>query len=63
MPLTGDISQRISKLIDEGYAYKQAVAIALSSVRRRPNTKPPAKRSPQLPKRGNRTSTNKRNKK
>jgi hypothetical protein len=63
MPLTGDISQRISKLIDEGYPYKQAVAIALASVRRRPNPKPPAKRSPQLPKRNQRSHANKAGKK
>jgi hypothetical protein len=63
MPLTGKISDRIRKLIGEGYEYDQAVAIAFASMKKRPQRKAPAKRSPQLPKRGGRTSTNKRRRK
>lgn len=63
MPLVGGLSERIAKLLSEGYKYDQAVAIAFSSMNRRKKSKPAAKRSPQLPKRGGRTTTNKRKRK
>ena len=60
MPLVGGLSERIAKLLSEGYKYDQAVAIAFSSMKKRKKPKPQPKRSPKLPKRGQRINKNKR---
>jgi len=39
MPLTGTVSEMVSKLMHEGYPQKQAVAIALDTMRRRKRKK------------------------